>query len=294
MKILFLILAVTTSLMAETRSSQVGLAYTAGPEEYKSQSVDGIVGISEKWQLLGSYFRSDSGIAPLTGEKLISSEGRLGADWVFHPSWNVYLEAISRKDPYELYGRGGAIGVGANVSDFWNSEKRTRIALTLQQIKFEQDVTFVGARGSLNVARAVDQRLATLSVSQEILKWLELGLTLSRYNYTGESNQLAFATARRRTSLGSSGPTYGLPDQTRSLSMTLSPLEWMETSLIGSRTKLLSEGEAESKTLTIEQLFFWRDLIIGAEYTTSTFSDNVSGEDPATQSYVGGSLGYSW
>ncbi len=58
------------------------------------------------------------------------------------------------------------------------------------------------------MVRAVNQSLAMLSVSQEIYKWPGVGLTFGRYNYTGESDQLSSATARRRTLLGSSGPTY--------------------------------------------------------------------------------------
>ena len=294
MKYFILLCLVTHSLWAETRGSVVNLTFTGGPDDYKSQSVDGAIGINDEWQIIGSYFRSDSGVAQLADEPLVSTEGRIGLDWSFHSSWNVFGEVIGRKDPYELVGQGGSLGFGVNISDYWKSKKRTRLSFLVQQIKFRQDITFVGARASLNVSRAVDQKLATVSLSQEIIDWLELGLNVSRYNYEGESDKLALATGRRRTSLGGSGPTYGLPDRAASIRLTLTLWDFMETSLIGSHTKILPEGESETKTQTIEQLFFWKDWTLGAQYISSTYTNNASGSDPSTQTFFGVILGYSW
>ncbi len=295
MKILTLILSLYTfHALAENRTTQVNLAYTSGSDEYKSQNLDGTVGLSEKWQLVGSYFRSDSGVTKLLDEKLISNEARLGADWALDPSLNAFFEGIARQDPFELNGRGASLGISSTLSDFWSGKKRTRLSFSLEQIRFQQNVTFTGPRASFTINRAVTQKRGKISLNQELLDWLEMGASFSRYNYDGETNQLAFVTSRRRTMLGGNGPNYGLTDRVASLNLTIFPLDWSETTFIFSRTKLLSEDEAETKSFTISQLFIWKKWNLGFEYTSSTYTSNASGTDPSTQAFVGMSTGYIW
>ncbi|GEM_PF-3443134 len=289
-----LIYGIDVHAQSKDRDTQLNLSFSSGADQYQAQNIDSSLGINSEWQLLGSYFRSDSGVADNTNEKLISTEGRIGIDWAFHRSWSTYIELIGRQDPYELIGRGVGLGFSTNISDLWQGERLTRLSVSIQNINYEQNLTIDGTYVDLEVQRTVSQKVATLIFEQEILDWLEIGASYSRYNYSGESDQLALVTSRRRSSIGSNGPTYGLPDRSFSLSTTIYPLEWMETTFTGGRTKLLPEGEAESRSLSFNHNFLWKAWSLGLDFSSVTFTGDVSENDEDTQQFLGGSMGYRW
>jgi hypothetical protein len=292
--ILGVLFLLSVSAFAETRVSQIDLGGSSGPDEYQSQSADAVIGVNEEWQILGSFYRSDSGIARLTGEELISTEVRVGADWKFHEDAGVNAELIRRQDPYELYGQGGLLGGHYHLSSLWKGKRKTRLGFSLQQLRFTQDVTFTGSRASLNIQKDTSQRKGTVSLQQDITDWMEASASFSRYNYDGEADNLSLITARRRTNWGGNGPNYGQSDRSTTMGLTFFPLEWMETTVSGNRTRILGDSEAESRAMTLNQVFFWKKFHLGIEYTSTTYTEGSSGTDPSTQEFWGGNFGYEW
>lgn len=289
-----LLMLLSLTAFAETRESQVSLGGTTGPDDYQSRSADALIGVGDEWQIIGSYYRSDSGKARLTNEELTSIEGRVGADWKFHENAGVYVEGIRRSDPYELKGKGAQFGGHYILSSLWKGKRKTRLSLNAQELRFSQDVTFTGPRASLNIKKDTSQRKGSISLLQEITDWMEISVNFTRYNYAGETNRLNFITARRRTSWGGAGPSYGQPDRSGSLGLTFYPWEWMETTFSGNRTRILGEDQAESQSFIVNQTFFWKGFSLGIEYVSTTYTEGSSGNDPATQEYWGSSLGYEW
>ncbi len=290
----FLFCLVSLSVFAENRSSNISIGENSGSNSYKSQALDTVIGVSPEFQITGSYFQSDSGVANLGNEKLTTKEGRLGVDWKFHSSTNAFLEGIRRQDPYKLNSRGFKTGLGSNVSDFWQGKRQTRISFSVQQLSYTQTGTYSGARTTINIHRTVQQKSGTIALAQEVFDWFETRLSFTQYNYSGGSSNLSSATLRRRTAAGSGGPTYGLTDRSASLTLTFLPWEWAETSLTGTRTKILSDDNSESKSGMIAQTFFWKEWSLEIDYTQTTYTNNVSGTDPSTQNFTAVYVGYSW
>lgn len=280
--------------IAENRISQIDLGGNTGPDGYQSRFADAVIGVSETWQIVGSHYHSDSGTARLTDEELTSTELRLGADWKFHEDAGVNAEIIRRKDPYDLYGKGALFGGHYVLSSLWKGKRETRLGLSIQELRFTQDVNFTGARTSFNIQQDTSQRKGTISLGQQLTDWMDGNASFSRYNYDGEAERLSFITARRRTNIGGNGPAYGQSDRSTTLGLTFFPLEWMETSVTGNRTRILGDEEAESRSITLNQVFFWKKFHLGIEYASTTFTEGSSGNDPQTQEYWGANFGYEW
>ncbi len=288
---LFLLL-LSSLYAAENRVSNVALTGTNGPEEYQAVSLDGLIALDDKWALSASLFQSDSGVANFRDEELISKEGRLGADWQLSPIWNVAAELIARQDPYEVRGRGAALSTRAVVSDYWQAKRATTLKLKVEQLRYSQDLTLQGAFASLEVERDITQKSAMLMVDQEFTDWLSASLSHTRFNYTEDANKLAVTTARRRTSIGGQGATYGLPDRVNQLEVVLTPWEWSELRVGTSRSKIL-DNETETKTNSLGVSFFWESWQLDLDGSRTDYGD-TSGDDEPEQDYFSAGIGYSW
>lgn len=289
---LFLILLTSFYANAESRFSNVGLTRTNGPDEYSSVALDGLIALGDKWAFTASAFQSDSGVANFLDEELVSTEVRLGANWQMTPTWNLAAEVISRQDPYEVRGRGAGISIGSKISDFWQGKKDTVLKFKVEQLRYSQELTLQGPFVTLEVDRAVTQKSAVIALDQEFADWISASLTHTRYNYTEEANKLALTTARRRTSLGGNGPTYGLPDRISALEFVLYPLEWLETRLGVARSKIL-EDDTVIKTNSIGLSLFWKSWQLDVDGSQTDYGDS-SGDDEEKQNYVSLGIGYTW
>lgn len=284
---------VTAALCAETRPSNLSARHTQGPDDYLAYALDGVVGLNEDWSAQLSAFRSDSGVAELGDEELVSQELRLGADWQVSPTWGAAFQFISRRDPYELNARGVALAARSVVSDWWQGKRDTTVRLRFEQLSYTQDLSVEGRLRTLEVQRNVQQRAGTVALEHELLDWLSASLSHTRYNYSEESSQLALSTSRRRAAwAGSSGISYGMPDRSSTLELVLTPLTWAEARISTNRSRVIDE-ETETKTHVLGLSFFWKDFELELEAAQTDYGD-LSGDEEEKQTFVTAGLGYGW
>jgi hypothetical protein len=288
---LFLLL-VSSLYAAENRLSNVTVSGTNGPEDYQAASLDGLIGLNAEWAVTGSLFQSDSGKATFLDEELISQEGRLGADWQINATWNVAAEVISRRDPYEVSGRGGALATRAVVSDYWSAKRATTLKFKLEQIRYTQNLTLQGQNASIYIDRDISQRSGTLALDQEFTDWLSATLSHTLLNYGEDANQLAVTTARRRTSIGGQRAGYGLPDRVSEVELIVTPWDWSELRLGTSRSKIV-DNDTETKSNSLGVSFFWKSWQFDLDGSRTDYGD-TSGTEESTQDFVSAGIGYSW
>lgn len=254
--------------------------------------MQGSIGLSEHWLFDLGLFRSDSGMSRTGNEELISTELRAGADFQAGDQYGLKLEAIHRKDPYELLGLGAGFGGNYGLHTLWGGELLTDISFKVESIRYQQQIKYTGPLASLTIDRDVTQRLYEVALTQEFSRWFLVSLAIRRYNYTEGINKLLVTTARRQTNFSRGRNSYGLPDREQDLSITISPLSWVSLKLGVARSQLVNDDE-ELKSRRSEVTFYWRDFDLALEYANSDFGD-TSGDDSSVQEFGSVSLGYQF
>ena len=274
------------------RSSYIGVSATRSSSEYQDQRLLGSLGVTEKWLLDVSFFRSDSGLSRTGNEELISTELRAGADFQAGDQYGFKAEAIHRKDPYELLGLGAGFGGNYGLHTIWGGELLTDLSFKLESIRYQQQIKYTGALSSFTIDRDVTQRLFEVALTQEVTRWFLATLSIRRYNYTEGINKLSVTTARRQTTFARGRNSYGLPDREQDLSVTISPRSWLSLKLGVARSQIVNDDE-ELKSRRSEVTFYWRDFDLALEYAHSDFGD-TSGDDNSVQEFGSVSLGYQF
>jgi hypothetical protein len=290
--LLFLLFLISNLSFAETRSSMISLSGTQGPDDFKSGSLSSTIGINEDWAAKLSFFQSDSGVADILEEKLISSELRLGGDYQINLMWGVEFGVVGREDPYEVEGRGGYLGGRVVLSDFWGGKRETSLNLRIERMRFTQSLTVEQTLRTYEIETSINQEFIQLGLDQDIFLWWLLYFSHRKYNYSDESSRLVVTSARRRTSFSGSRNNYGLPDNDILAGFQFLPYEWLEINLDTSRTKLVEQDEI-TKSNSLTTTFLWSDFSLDLSVSLTDFGD-ASGEDQEKQTFYTIGLAYSW
>ncbi len=275
-----------------SRPSSFLVTGSKGPDSYQSLAVDMTVGITPSWSMNGSFFQSDSGVATLLNEKLISKEERLGADWQISKVWGTTFGVIGRQDPYEIISQGGYLSARADINHWWKGKKSTTISLKGEFLKIAQDLQVKGKFVTLTVKKYLEQKNSYISLNQEIVDWLYISLSHNRYSYSEESSSLGLTSAAKRTSMGGGALSYGYPESSNKLEFIVTPLEWLEVRLGGSTTNTLGSS-SKTQTATLGTSFFWDKFQFDVEFSKTDYGSS-SGSQSSNQSYNSIGLGYNW
>lgn len=289
---LFLLILVTMPSFAETRSSMISLSGTQGPDDFKSGTLSSTIGVNQDWAAKFSFFQSDSGVADVLDEKLISSELRLGGDYQINPTWGIEFGVVGREDPYEVQGRGAYLGGRVVISDFWGSKRETSLNFRIERMRYSQSLTVEQTLRTYEIETSINQESLQIGLDQEIVLWWLGYVSHRKYNYSDESSRLVVTSARRRTSFSGSRNNYGLPDNDTLVGFQFLPFEWFELNLETSRTKLVEQDEI-TKSNSLTTTFLWSDFSIDLSVAFTDFG-GASGEDQEKQTFYTAGLAYSW
>lgn len=278
--------------ISDKRSSNVLGTFSKGPDSYQSFVLDATLGLNSSLSLNGSFLKSDSGVATLLNEELITNEERFGADWKINKTWGTTFGIIARQEPYEINSKGGYLSINSNISHWWDGKRNTYISLKGEYLNITQKLQAQGRFVTINVNKQLEQRNAYLSLNQEIFDYLLISVAHNRYSYSEESSSLGLTTATRRITSGAGALSYGHPDTTNKLEFIFIPSEWLEVRLAASQTKILST-DSKSKTAIIGTSFFWNSFQLDAEYSKTDYGTS-SGTQDSKQSYTSVGLGYNW
>lgn len=296
MKLLVLLtLFVSQNLLAVeslNRPSFFSLSGTRGPDSYQSYIIETKVGLDPNWSIGGSYFQSDSGVATLLNEPLISKEIRADIDWQINKTWGLAIGAISRQDPYEIIGQGAFLSASANISDWWKGKKKSTLKINYESLRITQDVVLQGRFVSFNIQKDLEQKNTSINFDQEIVDWLVISLNHSQYSYSEKTNDLALTTSKRRTAWGGSSTSYGYPEVTNSLEFQMSPKDWIDLRLGASQTKILG-NDSKTKSSGGGLTFYWESFQIDMDYSRTDYG-STSGTSQQVQDYSTLGLGYNW
>lgn len=277
----------------DVRPSSFMSTLSKGSDNYQSFLLDTTFGLNPEWSISGSYFQSDSGVATLLNEELISKEEQISTSWKIDKTWTLGLGIIARQDPYEINSNGGFLSVNTNINNWWKGSKNTSLTLKAEILKVTQDLQVQRRFVNLNIYKTLKQKNAYISLNQELLDFLSVSLSHNRYTYSNESSNLGFTTATRRISTGGGGAlSYGYPESRNSLDFYITPLDWLELRLGGSIIKTLG-SDSKTQTMTIGTSFYWENFQIDTVFSKSdygTSSNNQSSEE----NYTSIGLGYNW
>lgn len=274
------------------RPSYFSLSGTRGPDSYQSYIIETKVGMDPKWSIGGSYFQSDSGIATLLNEPFISKEIRADIDWQINKTWGVAIGAISRQDPYEIIGQGAFLSARANINNWWKGKKKSTLTINYESLRITQDVVLQGRFVSFNIQKDLEQKNTSISFDQEILDWLELSLSHSKYSYSEKTNDLALTTSKRRTAWGGSSTSYGYPEVSNSLEFQINPKDWFELRLGASQTKILG-NDTKTQSSNGGLTFYWESFQFDMDYSRTDYG-STSGTSEQVQDYSSLGIGYNW
>ena len=298
MKILFLICSLfsLTNIWATTkRTSSVLLGGGQGPDDYKTLKGKARIGINDHWLLYGGFFRTNSGIDSRTNEELISNESRIGIDYIHSDSYSFYFEGLNRQDPYEIQTRGAGIGADANMAKLWNSKKATTLGMNFEKSVSKQDVTLVGRRASVNISQETETIYSRLYLDQELSETLSLQASYAKFQYDQNSSRLSSTFGQRRVSFNSlNGVTYGLPDYSKSASVTYLPLDWFDFTLSWTDTTILPDN-LKTKTFSVFTTFYYQAFSFSVNIDRIKYDkDLLPANDDEIQFFSGLDLKYSF
>ncbi len=172
-----------------------------------------------------SYFKSDSGLASLLNEELISKEQRLGLDWNINKYWGTAFGITARQDPYETVSQGGNLSVRSDINHWWKGKRNTTVTLKGEFFKVAQDLEVQGKVLKIKVYKYLEQKNFTASINQEFLDFLTVTFSHSTYSYSEEVSQLDLFVLSKRISMGAGAFSYGYPESSNSLELVLLPYD---------------------------------------------------------------------